>query len=233
MKVEIHKQTGEMTFDNNQAQENFVEFETAAASPYVPVELDFLARNPYEHPVVMDMQINNLPENWFVAVDHGSVWLPPRAEKPLHAVIWTDRGAEWTPEYRDESPRKPAINLEGWVRRWADQNFAVGGITALVQAVRDVELTIDFEETRIGVGNPFSFDAAITPNVGETPLAVHITNPDGEFASERTSTDSSGHVTYTTRYTAAERGRYSLQIYILGGELAGEAESDVFEIEVY
>jgi IPT/TIG domain len=229
-KVEITRQMGEVTFDNNQAQENFGEFETGAASPYAPVELDFLARNPYDAPAVMDLQARNVPEKWFVAFDHGSVWLPPRAEKKVYAVIWTDRRPDWSDP--DRSPRKPLINLEGWMDRWGDQVFAVGGITAFMQAVRIVDVTLD-PRGETNAEKPFVLAVRVTPNTTKpVPISVHIVDPDGNLTVERTTTDSSGQTVYRTQYVAPRAGRYAIQALVLGGSLASEAESEIRRVLV-
>lgn len=238
VKVAIHSQTGEITFDNNQAQENFSEFETGAASPYAPVEFDFLARNPYDTPVVMDLQARGVPADWFVAFDHGSVWLAPNSEKQVHVLIWTDRVAEWSEGEKDESPRKPLINIEGWMDRFGDRVFPVGGITTFVQAVRTVKISIEpLEIEKIGegqwqgrAGESFLISIQVTPSTGVTPIAVHITDPDGNLITERTETDSSGQLNYQTRYVADKAAEYTVQAFVLGGTLAGEAESEVHTI---
>jgi hypothetical protein len=231
VKVEIHAQTGEVTFDNNQAQENFSEFETGAASPYAPIEVDFLARNPYDTPVVMDLQARNVPQDWFVAFDHGSVWLPALGTKQVHAVIWTDRVAEWAGDNEPTSPRKSMVNIEGWIDRWGDQVFAVGGVTAFVQAVRIVEVQIE-PRPEAEVEQPFFVVGQVSPATGVVPIAIHITDPDGNLLTERTATDNAGRISYQTGYVVEKPGIYTIQALVLGGSLAGEAESDVQKIEV-
>jgi len=232
VKVQIHAQTGEVTFDNNQAQENFSEFETGAASPYAPVEFDFLARNPYETPGVMDLRARNVPAEWFVALNHGSVWLPAKSEKRVHAVIWTDRAAEWSQDHRTKSPRKPLINLEGWMDRWGDQVFAVGGVTAFIQAVRKVNINIRESRREGKIGEPFFIKGQIVPATGVAPISIHITDPDGKLITERTVTSNTGLISYQTRYRAARVGQYKLQAFILGGTLAAEAESEIRNVLV-
>ncbi len=231
VKVEIHAQTGEITFGNNRAQENFSEFETGAASPYAPVEFDFLARNPYEAPVVMDLRARDVPTDWFVALDQGSVWLPPLGEKKVHALIWTDRAAEWSQEDQRKAPRKVLINIEGWADRWGDQVFAVGGITAFVQAVRQVRIEIE-PRPQGNLRQPFFVAGRVVPAAGINPIAIHIIDPDGNFITERTITDGAGRFTYQTRYLAKVRGIYRVQAFVLGGSLAGQAESDVLPVIV-
>jgi len=232
VKVFIQPQTGEVTFDNNQAQENFDEFETGAASPYAPVELDFLARNPYNAPGVMDLFARNVPSEWFVAFDHGSVWLPPKGSRPVHAVIWTDRAAAWTTDQHSKSPRKALISLEGRMDRWGDQIFAVGGITAFTQAVRKVEVRVFLKEQQASLERPLYVAGQVTPPAGVSPIAIHITDPDGKLTVELTQTNSSGGIGYATNFRPRKRGPHKLQAFVLGGSVAGEAESPIVDFVV-
>lgn len=231
VKVEIHPMTGEVTFDNNSAQENFSEFETGAASPYMPVEFDFIARNPYTVPIVMDLQARQVPKDWFVALEHGSVWLAPHGDKMVHTVIWTDRTAEWEQDSLRRAPRKSLINIEGWSDRWSDKVFAIGGVTAFVQAVRVVDFRIGVA-SQDTVGQPFVVSGNVLPSTGAVPIAVHIIDPDGKRHIERTSTNSSGVLNYETRYRALVPGKYFVQAFLLSGSLSAETDSKVIEVDI-
>jgi hypothetical protein len=229
--VRIHPMNGEVTFDNNRAQENFGEFETGSSSPYQPVEFDFIARNPYESPVVMNLVAHNVPDKWFVAFDHGSVWLKPKEDKKVHAVIWTDRIPEWISKDREKSPRKPLINIEGICYRWGDQVFAVGGISALVNAVRKVEIRLEISK-EIKSKTPFRIQGNVSPSAGVVPLSVQIIDPFGKEIRERTQTNASGSFNYQTVYTPPLPGGYKLKVFILAGSMAAEAETNEYSINV-
>lgn len=231
IKVEIHPMTGEVTFDNNSAQENLSEFETGAASPYKPVEFDFIARNPYTVPIVMDLQARQVPQDWFVAFEHGSVWLAPHGDKKVHTVIWTDRTAEWEGDKQRRAPRKPLINIEGWADRWSDKVFAVGGVTVFVQAVREVDFRIEVGSEG-KVDQPFVVTGNVLPSTGVAAIAVHIIDPDGRRISERTTTDASGLLNYETSYRAKMPGKYFFQAFVIRGGLAAETDSNVVEVEI-
>jgi len=233
VKVFIEPQTGEVTFDNNQAQENFGEFETAASSPYQAVELDFLARNPYDVPGVMDILARNVPADWFVALNHGSVWLPPKGEKKVHAVIWTDRDAEWASDRKTKSPRKPLIELEGWMDRWFDQNFAIGGVTAFMQAVRKVALNIEVRQKEGKRDEPIWVTGQVMPPVGVVPVAIHVTNPVGKVFQQRLQTDNAGAFTVQLKASTSLAGTYKIQAFVLGGTLAAEAESPTRTLTIH
>jgi hypothetical protein len=234
VKVEIHRQPGEVSINNNVAQENFCDFETGAASPYAPIELDFLAQNPYTAPGVMDIRARNVPKDWYVALDHGSVWLGPLEEKTVHAVVWTDRVAEWEPGFHQvtqtNGPRKAQIKIEGWMDRFTDQVFPVGGFTTFMRAVRKVEVSI--KQASGHVDQPFLLNVRVIPGTGVVPLAIHITDPDGLLHTERAETDTESVFAGETRYKATKPGLYRIQVFTLRGSLAGEAESSITDLVV-
>ncbi len=229
--VRLHPMTGEVTFENNRAQENFNDFETGSSSPYTPVEFDFIARNPYDAPVVMNLVAHNVPEKWFVAFDHGSVWLKPHENKKVHTVIWTDRTPEWVSKEREKSPRKPLINIEGICYKWGDQVFPVGGITAMVNAVRKVDIRWEPRKSS-KVKTPFIIQGNVTPEAGVNSMAVHIEDPNGKLHSERFQTNANGSFNVQTKYLPPTPGIYKIKLYILSGSLASEAETDVLDVNV-
>lgn len=231
VKVQIHSQNGEITFDNNQAQENFSEFETGAASPYAPVEFDFLARNPYDAPGIMDLQARGLPEQWFAAFDHGSVFLPPLGNKLVHVVIWTDRVGEWVAGHQDKVPRKVPVHIEGWMLHFGEHlEFPVGGITALVSAVRKVQIFID---VAVLTGEIMVVRGHVAPSTGVAPVAIHYNSPTGKLIVERLQTDLAGMFTHQSKFNPGqEPGPWKVQALLLEGSLAQSAESAVVIVNV-
>lgn len=234
VKVQIEPMTGEVTFDNNQAQENFGDFEAEGSSPYKAVEMDLTARNPYDIGIAMDLQARNVPKDWYVALDHGAVWLAPKAEKRIHAVIWTDRVPEWAHENRkDQGPPKAMIDLEGWVRRPVDRIFAVGGVTALTHAVRHVDVRVAPEHREMKKGTKMSVVGSVAPAVEGAPIAIHLIDPNGRLAVVRAATDAAGHFTASFNDALPLSGVYKLQAFVLTGGAAAEAESPVVSVQVF
>jgi hypothetical protein len=235
VKVQIEPMTGEVTFDNNQAQENFSDFEAAGSSPYKAVELDVMARNPYDQGIAMDLMARNVPKDWYVALNHGAVYLPPKGEKRIHAVIWTDRVPEWNSDHqppKDQGPPKALINLEGWVGRPFDRMYPVGGVTALARAVRNVDLHIATREKEFKREEHGTVIGQLAPAVASTPIVLHLTQPDGRLIVERTVTNGSGQFVYRFSTPFGGAGVYRVQAFVLAGSEASEAESNVLEVHV-
>lgn len=234
VKVVIEPINGEVTFDNNEAQENFSEFESAASSPYRVVEFDVQARNPYDHSIVMDMQARNVPEGWFVALNQGAVWLPPKGAKQVHAVIWTDRTPEWEFNVRErkQGPRKAMIDIEGWATRTWDRFTPLGGVTVFVQGVRESKLAIDTRQREARRGSALTVVGHLSPAIASAPIALHLLDPDGKTIVESTATDAGGQFAHTFQVPLGLPGSYTLIGYVLMGSDAAETESPPIKIEV-
>ena len=232
VKVFVHPMTGEMTFDNNSAQENFSEFEAVGSSPYSPVEYDVIVRNPYDTPATMFLHAHELPLDWFVAFDHGAVHLMPGEEKPVHVLIWTDRVPEWNEDNDKRVIRKPMISIEGWAEEWQDQSFAVGGVTAFVHAVRAVDVNVFDRQDQVKLGSPLRVSGEIVPATTAADIAIHIVQPDGERVVERTTTAPNGRFNYETRHKTSAPGPHEVQVFVLPGSLSATAESEVWTVSV-
>ncbi len=232
VKVFVHAMTGEITFDNNFAQENFGQFETAASSPYSPVEYDVVVRNPYDVPTAIFIHAHRVPKDWFVAFDSGAVFVAPGEEKPIHVLIWTDRTPEWEARKDNRTVRKPLISIEGWAEAWQDQTFAFGGVTAFVHAVRATKVEIVERQKQSKQRTPFEIHGQLKPPSGPADLAIHIVEPDGKRVVERTTTGADGRFHYVTKHLARMPGTYKLQVFVLGGSLASTAESVIWPVEV-
>jgi len=193
VKVLLEPMTGEVTFDNNEAQENFGDFTAEGASPYQAVELDVLARNPYDQGIVMELMARGIPKDWFVALDRGAVWLPPKGEKKIHAVMWTDRVPEWEQDRpKDQGPGKAMISLEGWVGRPFDRFWPVGGVTAFVKSVRRATIDVQLRQKEPKKGERLDVNGQVTPAIAGAPIAIHVTDPRGKLLVERATTDAAG-----------------------------------------
>ncbi len=233
VKVLIEPMTGEVTFDNNEAQENFGDFEAEGSSPYQAVELDVAVRNPYDQGVVMELQARGVPKDWMVALDHGALWLPPKGEKKLHAVLWTDRVPEWAQERpKDQGPPKALISLEGWVGRPFDRLIPVGGVTTFVKAVRRVNVEVSTRQKEPKRSEVLGVLGQVTPAVSGASIALHLTDASGKRAVKRAVTDANGHFEQTFGPELAV-GSYRLQAFVLSNGGATQAESSELPVTVH
>ena len=89
----------------------------------------------------------------------------------------TGGAAEWSQDDRKRGLRKALINVEGWMDRWGDQVFAVGGITEFVQAVRKVNIKLEARNPQPRANESLSIFGQVSPSAGVVPVAIHITDP--------------------------------------------------------
>jgi hypothetical protein len=232
----IEPMNGEVTFDNNSAQENFGEFEAEGSSPYKAVEFDATARNPYDQPIVMDLLARQVPKDWSVALDHGAVWLPPKGEKKVHVVTWTDRVPEWETSDKgqtNQGPRKAMISVEGWTIRPEERYFPVGGITEMIQAVRHVNISLNSRQKDVDSGSKLSVFGQVSPSAGVAPISIQYKGPGGKIESERTNTDPNGAFTHVFQSGLTNAGLYRIQAFALPGSANGQADSNILTVQVH
>lgn len=226
LRVIIHDKNGEVTFENNEAQENIFNFDTEAASPYDAIELDMMVRNPFTIPIAADIRTRGVPEDWFVALDKASIFLEPLGTHPLHVVIWTDRLAEWEGGGAGErrSPNIANIKVEVWTEVPFDYSHPIGGAQVTAHAVRRVEIGVEVSSP--GRGEPFVLTGGVSPSVGqEIPMTVHIEAPSGALRTEPFKTAQNGGFNYVTTVKAEVPGAYIIRVFVLGGSLAAQRES--------
>ncbi len=235
IKIFIQPQTGEVTFDNNEAQENFFDFEASSGSPFKPMEFSVITRNPYEAPVVLDLKAKNVPEFWNVALEHGSVWLGPKQNKAVNVVIWNDLDHSALPTSINDGQHrkwvhKPIIDIEGMTDIWGHQVFPVGGVSAFVKAVLKSEISIDVN--RRGE-NGLHVTGQVTPNLNDVPVAIHITNDldPKDVEIEHTKTINGGQIRHRTKDNYPPGKTYTIKAYILEGSPLSTAESNEVTIQ--
>lgn len=234
LRVIVEHKNGEVTFDNNEAQENIFDFDTGASSPYTAIEFDVNVRNPYTIPVSVDMRVRGVPEDWFVALDKATLLLRPGMVEPVHVLIWTDRVPEWQSIFQEHPTPNPAnIKIEAWADVLWDYWFPIGGVQVICHAVRLVGIDAGVTTVQARGGTAFAVSGGVFPSVNEEiPMAIHITDPDGNLHTEPFMTDAAGNINYTTTTVAAKPGEYKVQLFVLGGSLAGEAETGTIPVIV-
>lgn len=234
LRVIIEHKNGEVTFENNEAQENIFDFDTAASSPYEPIEFDVNVRNPYTIPVSADMRVRGVPQDWFVALDKATLLLRPGQVEPVHVLIWTDRVPEWLGVFQEHPTPNPAnIKIEAWADVLWDYWFPIGGVQVIAHAVRQVGIDAGVTLDQRPDGTAFATSGGVFPNVNEPiPMAIHILDPDGILHTEPFKTDAGGSFNYVTSTVAQKPGEYKVQIHVLPGSLAAETEGPTVPIVV-
>lgn len=87
LQVVIGNQPGEISFDNNRAQENIFLFQPASSSAPHAVEVPIAVRNPANEPVQAVIGLRGVPAGFYVYFPHREVALPAHGERRLELLV--------------------------------------------------------------------------------------------------------------------------------------------------
>ena len=88
LKVFASQQLGEISGDNNGAQENVFDFQAAGGSPADPLLIRTAIRNPSDDRRAIHVSLRGLPLGWVAQIPHAWIWLDGKAEKEIDVIIW-------------------------------------------------------------------------------------------------------------------------------------------------
>ena len=88
LKAFASQQLGEISGDNNGAQENVFDFQAAGSSPADPLFIKTAVRNPVDERRAIHLSLRGLPSGWIAQIPHAWVWLEGKAEKEIEVMIW-------------------------------------------------------------------------------------------------------------------------------------------------
>jgi len=246
LKVAISQQLGEITGNNNSAQENVFEFEPAAASVPEPVSLTVAVRNPLKERTLVRIGLEGVPFGYYVYFPHRWLWLEPLAERKLDLLVipWID--------FRESKHRTADVRLYGRVPRVYEEKLDVtgnpaswfapiGGILASVTPKRRGKIRID-RELKDEDGERVTVRGIVEPHIADQSVRVDMTRPDGTVQVAAAKTEVSGRFSATFRLSgrkrrtngksAVEQGTYAFQAHIMGATRIAPADSNVVFLDV-
>ena len=247
LKVEVGDQMGEVSFGNNQAQENIFEFTAPASSVPKAVTMATAVRNPKDEETVAFLTVRNVPEGYTVQFPHRWVWLDPKEERQFELTIVPTEDYAW---YRDvhAAEMTAGITLSGSIPRhytepippgavpptWQDP---IGGVTADVTPKREVEVELDVLERG---GETVILAGIMTPAMEGEPVSVEVRDPRDRRRVAETTTDANGYFEVTIDMSEPAPGRrgeeeaekfvegtYRAQAYTINADNAAETNSNV------
>jgi hypothetical protein len=218
LSVAIFPQVGEISPDNNRAQENVAKFDSAGSSSHEPVVLEAAVRSPFSVWRRVDLRVRGLLTGWHAVVDKQWVWVEPKGSVPVTAVIWTDLDSPRAHE-GVHIPPMAQPRVEGWTDFGAHRYLPIGGILAQVRANKQTRVVLEAAavEGRIRVM------AWLQPPVAGVSGVVEVTNAAGASRLVPFTTDAGGRI---QAETVAAPGRYDVQVFTSSTPQAAEAESD-------
>lgn len=172
LQVHIGMQTGESSLGNNMAQENVFNFQPASHSIPEPVELPVAIRNPLDQPTLVVVQLDNVPEGFYVYFPHRIVALGPLAERQLELLVVPLREI---PALKYKIAR---IRVSGWIPHGYTKPQAsvirpIGGLQAVVAPKTGSQIRLDDPPKLV---NPYTIEVsgAIEPVTADQKVRVDL-----------------------------------------------------------
>jgi hypothetical protein len=88
LKVYASQQLGEISGENNGAQENVIDFQAAGGSPADPLFIKTAVRNPLPERRRVHLSLSGVPVGWAAQIPHTWVWLEGNAEREIDVMVW-------------------------------------------------------------------------------------------------------------------------------------------------
>jgi hypothetical protein len=129
--------------NDNWAQENLREVTSTSASPFHPVEVPWVLKNPYGRAALFYFRADHVPPGWEVELTPRKIWLGPGEKMTGTATI--------TPPLKARPCIDQRIEITSWTPRGITL-IQVGGTSVQVQLRRPTELTLEIEGAQCDEG---------------------------------------------------------------------------------
>lgn len=234
LKVAISQQLGEVTGDNNSAQENVATFRPAAGSVPEPVLLTLAVRNPLTERSLVLLGVEGVPPGYQVYLPHRWLYLDGLAERKLDLLVVPHE------DFKSFDYQPAPISILGWIPRVYEEKLDVtgppaswmapiGGFLAHVMPQRrgTIKLSEPTERGRQAV----TITGEVDPAFRDQAVRVDMTRPDDTIAVAQTKTDAAGH--FTARFSrvddrgAALPGVYGFQAHLISASRIAPADSNI------
>lgn len=252
-------QLGEISGQNNAAQENVGDFISGGGSPCEPVLVRTAIRNPVDERRAVQVFLTGVPEGWMAQVPSAWVWLDGRAEKEIDVAIWP---TEDLAAYQIGNPRRDderedrgkyvglaPVRVRGQVERSyplsvmpsgepaASRFYPIGGVFYRVHVRRkaDVKMEVGHDKELGELG--YVVHGWVRPAVGDQRVVVDVSEPGGRDVANLvtlTRPDGTFEVSFDLR-DAVDRfgpGAYTVQSFIFDADELDDAESNVIQLSV-
>jgi hypothetical protein len=221
LKVAIFPQHGERDQEDNSAQENVFLFDSAGSSSHEPVIVRAMVRSPFTVWRFVDLVVRGLPDGWHATVDKRWVWVPPKGEVPVTAVIWTDKDSpRASPDGQKRIAGEARVKIEGWTTFGNHRYVPIGGILAAVKANARAQLKVSAHPVQ---SSAIRVSVQIIPVADKVPGAVEVrdvSNGRTRLVNYQTRPDGTANVTVDSG-----RGKFEVQGFSASTAEVAEAES--------
>src|SRR5262249_1269351 len=181
------QQLGEISGDNNGAQENIFDFQAAGGSPADPLFIRTAIRNPIDERRMVHVSVRGVPLGWAAQIPNAWVLLDGHAERELDVMIWPladvnlyKFGKNKEGRFPGVAPVKVAGFIErqyseelGYLRRQPGSRFyPIGGTFYRVATLKKSAIRVEADKERgkesiraIGIVSPVRADQRVLVEV--------------------------------------------------------------------
>ncbi|NMO88378.1 IPT/TIG domain-containing protein [Actinomycetospora sp. TBRC 11914] len=240
----VSAQFGEISGQNNGAQENVSDFISAGSSPCDPVLIRTAVRNPVNERRPVFVSLHGVPRGWSAQIPHAWIWLEGLAEKEIDVAIWPEEDlaayAIGSHDGKEGLPGTAPLRVSGTVPREYSElvqpfdeepgaRFApVGGVFYPVHVRRRARIEIGLEP--LGDLDVLVF-GRVDPAVPGQRVVVSVTAPSGrQVLAGQTATKPGGSLEHRLELASVVKehgsGIYTVQAEILDADELDDATSN-------
>ena len=248
LRVFASQQFGEISGENNGAQENVSDFKAAGGSPAAPLFIRTAVRNPLDERRRIHLALTGLPSGWAGQIPHAWVWLDAKAEREIDVMVWpiVDVSLYRFGSNKPKEGRFPGlapVKIKGFVERSYTEQlgpleqvvgsrfYPIGGTFYRVSVCKRANIRLEVESKGERTDQIVAH-GAVGPAFAGQRVLVDVELPDGKtHRAVETQTDSSGQFKAPLKLlddtTKLQSGPYRTQAFIHNAPDLDDAESNV------
>lgn len=249
LKVFASQQFGEISGDNNGAQENVFDFQAAGSSPADPLFIRTAIRNPLDERRAVHVSLQGVPTGWAAQIPNAWVWLDGKAEKEIDVMIWPLVDVNFYKFGKNREGRLPGfapVRVVGHIERTYSEPmgpmqevagsrfYPIGGTFYRVGVRKRASIRVETSKDGDRKGTLRAM-GAVSPSRSDQRVLIDVLLPDGKtHRSIETSTTVSGQFSAAIKIADAngklQSGPHQVQAFIHNADDLADAESNVVTV---
>jgi len=249
LKVFASQQLGEISGDNNGAQENVFDFQAAGSSPADPLFIKTAIRNPIDERRAIHVSLRGVPLGWAAQIPHAWVWLDGKAEKEIDVMIWPLADVNAYQYGKNQEGRLPGlapVKVAGFIERSyteamgnaqqvvGSRFYPIGGTFYRVGVRKKASIRLE-AEGKNEHKDSIRVQGAVAPVRADQRILIDIILPDGKtHRTTETRSNASGQfgvqVIVADDNKKLQKGPHIVQGFIHNASELSDAESNVVTV---